>query len=313
MTGWDFLGHLIWPLLIAGVLWWLRRPIADFTKRITHVRIAGQDLFVTKTFDTIENLLESSAQAGGRPEKLPRAIEDRIMQVTARNPAAGLVQLDNEIERALRALSAGGNWLKDLEAAKGSLWQKLYAIRDQGSWNSETLEWMLLYSQIVSRMQSSPDDFSPGEFLQAVRFGLKILGQINAVERQHFIVAATDLPMYEDEACTIEIEGKRGVALYSTHDEQSDGFPLYQVFWSTRYKSFIVGREVTYEWGEVKQTVNSGYAKVPGVDGWVQAIVGWDFDGHDMTHLLSGYDPPPVPPNLWPPGSQDLSPDPKSS
>jgi hypothetical protein len=280
----DLVKALVWPVLIVALIVLFRKQLQNFANRLTHIRVGGQE-FIARTLETSQLLVRSIPLTVTRPESVPKATEDQVIQLAASDPQMALVRVGREIDRSIRLVALSGNWLQEMEQQPDPLWRRLSYIADRAGWDPNVRAATLIFALLYEAAVAGDEAVSKQDMKPLVDQGLTILGLINAIPRETRTVIVSGLPIFADEELKERFPDRSAVVMRTT---QSDGRELVQAFFTSRPQYYKPGMKVGYEWREnpPKEELR-GWVADPTSTTPKGAVgcTGWDFHGRDLAEF----------------------------
>ena len=253
------IASLLWPIFAFCFLFFFRNQISDAIGRLKKGKLLGQEV---EMHDSLETLRRSASQFSDEVALQPKPKESKsenndenqhsdtendniirsVIHEAARSPKAALFILAAEIEKEARQTLAGIGKLEgrthipidqamhDLDSHYGlprhmsSSLELFWDTRNKIIHGWETEEWNVL---------------------SAIDSGVTILRSLQALPRELNIVYKSEIPIYSDPECQIEITNATGIIL--ERRSSSGTQTSYHIFPTTR-THFEVGRRVAWEW-----------------------------------------------------------------
>jgi hypothetical protein len=275
---------LAWPavVLILVVVFW--KPLHDFSDRVTHVRVGGQE-FIARTIETSQLLLRSIPLTKTRPEAVGREVEQQVLRLAAKDPHVALIRLGREIDRSVRLLAVAGNWLEPMERQPDPHWRRLVQLSRNVDWDADVIGFVLVFSILEEGAIAGDSTLSKNDVKRLVDQGLTVLGLINSIPRETHVVLGSKLPIFEDQELTRPIADRFAVLLNSISD---DGRETIRAFFTSRPDYYKSGMRVGYEWKEnpPREELHGWVADPRSTPpGATTAVIGWNFWGRDLAEF----------------------------
>ncbi|MEV6411580.1 hypothetical protein [Kribbella sp. NPDC051718] len=268
---------LVWPALILVALVVYRKPLRAFAKRLTHVRVGGQE-FIANTVRSSDILLRSLPLTASHPEAVPKDFETEIMQLASTDPRAALIRLRKETDRRVRLISLVGNWLNDYES-RTERWLQMNWLAGQLSWEPDVRASVMVHAIIEDAALKEPDGISEQLLLGLVDQSLTVLGLVRSHKFERHIVIASDLEIFSDQSLTQIVPDRRAVLLNSISIE---GIENTRALLTSRPRYYKSGMQVGWEWrADPPFEECQGFVADPS-GGPAITLIGWDFRGRDL-------------------------------
>jgi len=276
------LAELEWPLVVVFALLLFRRQISGLIQNLSEVRLGGQEFRVSRQIEGVEVLLERNFTSGPQVSLVPGKIESRIRKLLEKRPEEALRQVTVELRQSVFVLGLQSGWAKTFRDSDGDLWRELSAVhRAYIESSTDVAAMMFVYSEIQRELTTVSNRSSPGLYRKAVDLGLRLISQIEAVDRPVLVVNQTYMEVFSDEALATRIEG---IQCIRVQEYGSDGSVSPESLRPARGISHILPRTIVTLEFETARTVPRGFVRDRNTG---RAIEAWPADDNPRAMYAS--------------------------
>ena len=230
---------------------------AEFRQVLKHLRrgkFLGQEVELNQELTDLDR--NAKAAAAEIPQQAPaeqvakagteaeRDVTERVIELAATSPKAGLMLLSSEIERLLRDLMAGFGYADSISRQSVPSIVELVNQRS-GSLVPPHLAGSVRQFWEIRNKIVHGGDAGPDEIIRTIDSGIVILKALSAIPRETNVVRNPGAEVFEDAKCLRRREGVAAVVL----DTMGAGGVIRQRrVYPTTHKNYQAGQRVSWEW-----------------------------------------------------------------
>jgi len=174
-----------------------------------------------------------------------------IIELSAKQPKFGLMEVDNEINNTIRKIMYNTGWNQSVNNV--SIQSSLEFLVINGILPSNILSSIKLFSNIKNKVVHGKEDIADSEIIKVIDIGMALLKTIKSIPQTTHRVYKTNVAIYQDEECKIQRSNVVGLIL----EEKSPGNSIinYNIYPTTN-RDYKVGILLSWEWN-----INNTYGK----------------------------------------------------
>lgn len=271
----DFIGHVIWPVLILILVLMYRRDISELFKRITKFKgPAGVEADFRNEVKDLQNESDKASESVNLTEEeksLPKGEDadefDLIRKRYTEDPKIGIMYLASEIEKESRILSKALN----ISSQYPQL-QAFDLLYEKGYLTKPTLEAIISFRDLRNKIVHGFPVSDTSQLLIVFDSGITILKTLKAIPRHRQFVHKANIELYSDEQCTKIRTDVKGLIIrnITPGGAISSDLPV-----PSRQNIYKDGMEVSWAWN-LKNVWNETWFKDPDSD---KIRMGWSSSG----------------------------------
>jgi hypothetical protein len=280
---------LAWPLILAAVVWRIRRELPHLLRRVRKATSAFGSLELDPEVERLDEATEE-AEESIRPQ-LPREVArpdggtdvaDAILRLAAQDARLGVVKLVTEIEVRVRDLaSVAGH-----ESPQKVPWHRLVEwLVERGTVPPGVASAVDLIRPVRNRVVHGQDrDLNDADVATTIDAGLRLLRILDAIPDYGYEVRAM-VPIYADAAAETAFSDGRGVVLWDF--DVPGNRRSYRVYPTRR--EYEPGQRVGWQWS-FDHVWDEAYWRDP----WQhdEILLAWSQSAEFVGQLLLRQEPP---------------------
>jgi len=246
---------LLWPIVTFILVFLFRRDISGILERLRKGKLFGQEVELDPAVNEFRKSVEEAQveiptqpiqNEVCEPKNEDNADKDtsEVLEAAKINPELGVIKLSSILEKEIRILAGCLGALPTVRAVPAT--QVFRSLIEKGYLPKHTNESLKMFWELRNEIVHGHTPKDNRNILMVLDVGLVLLNAIKAIPHEVNIVHNPGVDLFQDEGCTIKLEGSKGLILETTSPGKAT--KTFRIFPTRRSSYYVVGKQVTWEW-----------------------------------------------------------------